>query len=291
MNAKRSFPWWGVVLGIGCVCILCTAVIVVGVAGYIYYWQSTSYTPLLPEAISTYPPPPADLPIPTEWPVVPEPGLPVPDAPAAPGSPLTGNQRSDEYYLFDDFSSDALGWPVFDDGKTIIQYENGQYSFQIAETDYVDWAFAPAAFYPLDISFDVTVSDGLQNGTFGVFCQYQDAENYYYVEFDLADGSYVIGEVVADEQIPLTPENAQGQYWQDSSRLKTSPAAVNRIGITCYPDFITLFINNEWETEVTVTTPFDSPGEMALFVYAFPFAGAEGFKVYFDNVEIFRPVQ
>jgi hypothetical protein len=40
-----------------------------------------------------------------------------------------------------------------------------------------------------------------------------------------------------------------------------------------------------------VQQPFGTPGDMALFVYAYPFAGDEGVKAYFDNVEAFRPVQ
>jgi hypothetical protein len=281
MTANRNFPWWAVVLGIGCVCILCAAITVVGVAGYIFYLQS-AYTPLAP---------PVDLPVPTGQPFIPEPTSPAPLAPATSEPSLTGEQLVSDFYLFDDFSSDALGWPVFDDGKTILKYEQGQYSFQIAEADYVDWAYAPVAFSPLDISFDVRVPANPQNGTFGVFCRFQDADNYYYVEFDLSAGAYVIGEVVADKQIPLTPKNAQGQYWQETSRLDATPGAVNRIAVTCYPDFINLFINSEWETEASVTEPFDEAGEMAFFVYAFPFAEDEGFKVFFDNVEIFTPVQ
>jgi hypothetical protein len=40
-----------------------------------------------------------------------------------------------------------------------------------------------------------------------------------------------------------------------------------------------------------VPQPFDDPGEAAFFVYAFDFAGPEGYKVFFDNVETWQPVQ
>ena len=124
-----------------------------------------------------------------------------------------------------------------------------------------------------------------------MFCHLRDENNYYYVEFDLGEAWYVIGQYVDGENIPLTPENAQGQYWQEASRLNSSPGAVNRIGIGCYPQFITLFINDEWVTEASVQKPLDAPGEAAFFVFAYPFADAEGYKVYFDNVEVYKPVQ
>jgi hypothetical protein len=43
--------------------------------------------------------------------------------------------------------------------------------------------------------------------------------------------------------------------------------------------------------EVSVSKPFDQPGEAAFFVYIFDFAGENGYKVFFDNVEVWQPVQ
>jgi hypothetical protein len=44
-------------------------------------------------------------------------------------------------------------------------------------------------------------------------------------------------------------------------------------------------------TVASVQKPFDNLGEMALFVYAYPFADKNGYKVFFDNVEVFTPAQ
>ena len=285
MKTNRNFPWW-VLLAVGCVCVLCVGVL--GVGGVAYFYQMTTEPPT-PEYVS--PTSPVYTVPPAVTPDIPEATQPVATEPPVSGTSLTGQQELSEYRLYDDFSSDALGWPVFDDGKTIIQYEDGQYGFQIKEPDYVDWAYVPVNFTPFEIWFDVKSVTSQPNGTFGVFCQYQDVDNYYYIEVDLGTASYVIGEYFKGENIALTPQNDQGQYWHESSTLNSSPGAANRIGIGCYQNFIVLFINNEWMMEATVQKLFDNLGEAAFFVYAYPFADAEGYKVYFDNVEIYQPVQ
>lgn len=276
MNKNSGFPWWGIALGVGCICIVCAGFALVG--GLVLF--SNSPEPLSTDVVSTVLPPPTERPALTEVPVLPE-----------SSSSLTGAQQVRDTYLYDDFSSDALGWPVFNDGKTIIQYEDGQYSFHIKESEYYDWSYVPITFGPTDISFDVNGLDGPQNGTFGVLCGYQDENNYDYVEFSLGDRSYMIGQYVNGEDIPLTQKNAQGQYWQEANALNQSPSAANRIAISCYPDFITLYINDTWVTEASVQKPFDNLGEMALFVYAYSSPDKNGYKVFFDNVEVFTPAQ
>lgn len=296
---KRRFPWWILILGVGCLGITCLAVVAAG--GLAYFSDLNIVLPALPVLTGPAPSIPAtSMPTPTlpEQPSQPtnlpeEPTL-VPSPAAVPtdsGLVLTGDQRLDDHSLYDDFSSEALGWPVADDGMLILKYENQAYSFQITEPDYYDWAYIPADFIPYEIWFDVQGASGLQDGTFGVFCQFQDADNYYYVEFDLQDNSYLIGQFVNGEDIPLTEQNSAGQYWQSASALKSPPTAINRIGLSCYLDSITLFINDEWVDEISVGQPFDQPGEAAFFVYTFDFAGENGYKVFFDNVEVWQPVQ
>jgi len=291
MTEQKRFPWLAVILGVGCVGVLCVGVLVVG-GGAVYFLTQETAIPSVPEPVVTVP---VEILEPTSVPApVVEPTLVEPTAvePTTPGTSLTGDQRLDDHSLYDDFSSDALGWPLFDDGKTILKYENQAYSIQITEPDYEDWAYLPVDFIPYEIWFDVQGLPGQQDGTFGVFCQYQNEDNFYYVEFDLEINSYVIGQILNDEHIPLTPQNANGQYWQDASgTLKSPPTSVNRIGVTCYLDSITLFINDQWVDEVGVGQPFDQPGEAAFFVYTFDFAGENGYKIFFDNVEVWQPVQ
>ena len=294
---QRRFPWWTLILGAGCLGILCVGAVAVG--GLAFFSDLNIVLPAIPAlggpatsfpatsmpaTVPVQPSKPANLPTPT---LIPSSTV----APTESGSILTGDQRLDEHSFYDDFSSEALGWPVFEDGKTILKYEKQAYSFQIAEPDYYDWAYFPVEFTPYEIWFDVQGPAGSQEGTFGVFCQFQDADNYYYAEFDLETNSYILAQRVNGEDIPLTKQNTVGQFWYETSALKSPPFMVNRIGVSCYLDFITLFINEEWVDEVTVQQPFSEPGEAALFVYTFDFAGENGYKVFFDNVEAWQPVQ
>ena len=236
-----------------------------------------------PEFTSTIPIPETSIPTSTSEP------SPIPTATS--DSLLTGSQYIDETYLYDDFSSDALGWTVYDDGVTITKYEEDAFSIQVKQQNTFDWVYLPVDFVPYEMNFDVRSFDGPQDGTFGVLCQYQDVDNYYYVEIDLLTKEYTIAQSLNDEFIPLTPLNENGQYWQPADQLNEPPTEINQIGVSCYLDIIGLFINNEFVDSVTVDQPFNEPGQAALFVYAFDFAGEAGYKVFFDNVEAFQPVQ
>ena len=285
MTDQKRFPWPAVILGVGCVGILCVGFLVIGGGAAFFLTQSTE-SPSVPEPVVTVQVlPPETLPEPTR--TVPPPAT----VPADSDSTLTGEQRQDDHSIYDDFSSDALGWPVYDDGKTIIKYENEAYSFQIAEPEYIDWAYFPVDFIPYEIWFDVQGPPGQQDGTFGVFCQYQDVDNHYYVEFDLGSNSYIIAQYLDGEDIPLTKQNDVGQFWYETDAFKSSPEDVNRIGVSCYLDSISVFINDQLVDQVDVPQPLDDPGEAAFFVYAFSYAGENGYRVFFDNVEIYQPVQ
>jgi hypothetical protein len=300
MAEQRNFPWLPVLLGVGCVAILCVGVLVVGGGAAFFITQrstsqvETDATVIVPEEAleSTERPSPIREPTTIEPTITSPPNAaPTMVEPTTAGPGLTGSQVLEEYYLFDDFSSDALGWPIYDDGKTVLKYENQAYSFQILEPDYYDWVYIPVDFSPPEIWFDVQGPSGSQDGTFGVFCRFQDEENYYYVEFDLADNTYVIGQILNGEFVPLTEEDESGQYWRSASPLHASPTAINRIGVGCYKDIITLFVNDEWVDEVSVSKPFSPLGDVAFFVYAYDFADENGYKVIFDNVEVWAPVQ
>jgi len=282
METKKKFPWWVIILVVVVLCVLCVVVIAAGVIA-IPWITDRVQSPTI-DSVQTFVPEPSLQIVPPLQPLPTESFDPVPD-PIDPG--LTGDQYYDGSYLYDDFSSDALGWPVANDEKAILQYEDGQYSFQILQAEEFDWAYPPIDFLATDIWFDVKGLPGDQNGTFGVFCQDQDIDNYYFVEFDLELRLYLVGVVTNDEFSYLTPENSEGDHWVDSNAITSKPEQVNRIGVSCYLDYITLFINDEWVGDFDVPNPFATDGDMALFVYAFDFADENGYKVFFDNVEIY----
>jgi hypothetical protein len=279
MQTKKKFPWWVIILIVVVLCVLCVVVIAAGLVAIPWITERTQSP--INDIVQTFVPEPTLQYEHNTLPEVTESFDPGPN----PG--LTGMQVYDGTYLYDDFSSDALGWPVANDEKSILQYENGQYSFQILQADEFDWTYPPIDFLATDVWFDVQGLPGDQNGTFGVFCQDQDIDNYYFAEFDLELRSYLVGVVTNGEFTYLTPENSDGSHWVDSNAIKSQPEQINRIGVTCYLDYISLYINDEWVDDFDVPNPFATEGDVALFVYAFDFADANGYKVFFDNVEIY----
>lgn len=284
MTEQKHFPWLKVILGVGCVSILCIGILLAG--GVAFFMTQRSEIISVPEPVVT-----VVVVTPTNEMEVPPPSPAPAPSPTDSGPTLTGNQHLDEYSLYDDFSSDALNWPLYDDGKTILKYEEEAYSIQIAEPDYLDWVYIPVDFVPYEMWFDVQGLTSSQDGTFGVFCHYQDVDNYLYVEFDLGINSYNIGQVVDGEFVVLMKQLGEDEYWYETDALKSAPESVKRIGVSCYLDSITLFINDQWVDEVSVSQPFNQPGKAAFFVYTFDFAGENGYKVFFDNVEVFQPLQ
>ena len=278
MNQNKSFPWTAVILGVGCAGVICIGAIVLVGGGVVYTWMQDQETPSTLEPVMT---------VVKATPTIEAALQPTPLA----GPVLTGKQQLEEFALFDDFSSDALGWPIYDDGKTIMQYENGMYSIQITEPAYIDWAYFPIKFSPYEIQFDVQGSPGEQDGTFGVLCQYQDVDNHYYVEFNLQTSSYIVAQYLDGVDIALTKQNTAGQFWYETDALNTSQNAVNNIGVGCYLSNVILIINNQLVDNVNIPTPFTEPGNAAFFVYTLSSANEDGYKIYIDNVNAFQPQQ
>ena len=303
---KRSLAWL-LPVGVGCVALVCMCLFVI--AGYFFLQRpasssqaatATQVAEILPAATEV--PPQPDTPAetqpsePTDWPTAAAPTeTPWPTAePTEAPSPtpedqaFTGKQYREEEAIFDDFSSTALGWPEYNDGITVLQYEDGAYSFQINEGDYYDWVYAPVDFWPNAIQFEVWGEPGPQEGTFGVMCQYQDENNYYYVEIDLGTREFVMAVNRNGEHTPLTIPDEYGQYWLSADPLKAYPEDINRIDLTCYQDFMVLLINTGLVYHANIPEPFTAPGEIAFFVYANPTVGVEGYRVFFDNVAVQR---
>jgi len=211
---------------------------------------------------------------------------PQPLQPAATGVAQPREPFRNETGFFDDFSAKTFGWPEMDDGRKILKYEDGGYSFQLLEKDGFDVVPLPVEFNPQEIAFDVKGVEGMDDGTFGVFCQFQDQSNYYYVEFDLLDGTYVIAQSLDGEYKPLTVSTEDGKYWLNAQALKPS-SEVNHIDISCGLEGVLVRANDQPVDIVFVEKPFTGTGSASLLVFTYGFAGDDGYKVIFDNVEAY----
>jgi hypothetical protein len=211
--------------------------------------------------------------------------------PPAEESAPTGKQERTDSRIFDDFSSNYLEWYQYDSDSYSILIENGKLNFKIKTADNSAYAELPVSFTPYEFSFDVSSPDAVQDGSFGVNCNYNDDDNRYFLEFDLGTGEYTIAAKKDGVITPLTKKNSQGQYWQKTSALKTPASKTNHIAVSCYLNSITLFINNTLVDQVTVKTPLDNPGSADIFAFTYKGIEGDGYTVQFDNLEAYQPRQ
>jgi uncharacterized protein YaiE (UPF0345 family) len=211
--------------------------------------------------------------------------------PASTDPQLTGGQFIRENAFFDDFSSNTMGWPVKDDGLTYLDIVNQAYFFQVSEKNGFENAYFPIDFFPNDIIFDVWGPENASEGTFGVICHLQDANNYYYVDFDLAGSNYSIVQVLNGSLITLVEETYEDQYWHSTDAFNQPATSKNRIKVSCYLGDIAIVVNETLIDLVFIDQPFTKPGWAAFFVYTYTNVSDTGFQVIIDNVESYRPVQ
>jgi hypothetical protein len=195
------------------------------------------------------------------------------------------NQYQTEYSVYDDFSNASLGWKEGSDDVGAWGYESGGYFIQVTQPEYMVWKFPPVSFQPTTAEFDAAAPSGPQGGTFGVVCHFQDKDNFDFVEIDLAENTYSFGRYTSGEQSILSsPE------WNTAAFLNADSQGANHVMVSCDPDLITLFINNEYENQVSLSE-MAPPGDLAIFVSTWNDAGPNGFKIIFDNFSAWKPVQ
>ena len=241
------------------------------------------------------PPSPTTTPAPdpTETPTVPLPtltsspeptGTPAPTQTPAPTVPaLTGDQYLDEATIWDDFSSDALGWSQKADDDIGRVYMDGAYVIYDNVGMYVA-SDVPVDFTPTGIEFEAQVGPGIEDGEYGVICHYQDDANWDAVAIHPLKGSFHVAQLIDDEYVNVTDP-----LWQAAPAIDTDRNAVNRVLIECLDDEIGLFINDTLIGRWTLPTPREPRG-MALYVYGYRKAD-EPYQVIFDNVYAWIPVQ
>ncbi len=273
---------WVMPVAIGCVVILCLCVLVIGGT---YFLARDTFNDLM-EQVTGQTDPGGLLTDPGNDPST-DPGT---DSGTDPGTdsstdPGTGFTDATEAGFFDDFSNPNSGWSEFNDGSTIIQYENGAYSIELIPADYIDWTYVPVNFFPTSIQFDVRGMPGQQNGTLGVNCNYLDENNHYYAEFDLYYQEVTIGLVRDGYYEDVYAPDAEGLYWKPLSYMNTPPESFNTIMVECTQSEVSVWVNGQFEYSFDMPNPFTSPGEMALFVYTYA-EGTGNYKVFFDNVTV-----
>lgn len=302
----KKFPWVAVIIGVVVVCLLCVVVVLVAGIGKkildgqnLLGGETPGVTTVVVEAATATPVPDRFDPTATAEEPAAEPTAeeaPAADATATPPTEdgETGGAGSglviEDGLLQDDFSTDEAGWPTAKDANIDLGVRDGAYYFQILTPDYYDWAYFPVDFNPQQVSFDVTNLQDPPDGNFGLFCQFQDSNNYLYLEVTVSDG-FILAQMRDGKMNLLSITGDADNIWTYTRTLNRDVGDTNHFDVVCKPDEMVLSINGELVKKVTVEEPFAYEGESAFFVFAVEEADADGFAVNFDNVTVWREPQ
>jgi hypothetical protein len=194
-----------------------------------------------------------------------------------------GQQLTDSYFS-DDFSTSDYDWWEVEDEVQTWQIEDEHYALHLLKNNYSTWAYLPIEFKPTTIGFDAAVLPGFEQGAYGVMCYYQDENNYYFISVDPVYKEYSIG-YVKDGEYETLMEN----MWMPATAIKDDNYEINNVMVVCDPDMITLFVNNEFEAQTDVSSV--TGGVEAIYGETWEDTPSSGFKVHFDNLYAFKPVQ
>ncbi len=226
---------------------------------------------LIPELTSSLDPTPVGQDVPT-------------GSTPTPQTEQPGNAYVDEYSLYDDFSSKALGWTESSSTEAERGYEDDAYFMHIKEPNSHLLSFVPSDFVPTTAEFDAEIPSGSRDGVYGVFCFYQDEGNFFWTQIDPFEGAYSIGRYINDFASVLTdPE------WKSATPLGEA-SQINHIAVDCAPGGITLRVNNELVEDLYLIEEPPS-GVMGFFVYGWANMSSPGFKVLFDNFNAWKQIQ
>lgn len=178
----------------------------------------------------------------------------------------------------DGFSDENSGWETGSDDTSTVAYTGGQYAFTITKDKWLTWGnLRGKKFGGAKIEVDVINKSSTDEPTFGVMCNYQDEQNYYYAGM-ASDGYYAIIRTQGNTDTFLT-DPANGE-WLQSDKIKTG-AASYRLSVQCAQGRIALDIDGAEIASVKDDTFTD--GQIGLFVLTFATPEAD---VRFDNLQV-----
>ncbi len=178
----------------------------------------------------------------------------------------------------DDFSNSDSGWGVGTDDTGSLQYEDGQYRFSMTQSKYFTWGnLAEETFTNIRVITEVENKSNTTEPTFGVICQYQDENNFYYAGFG-SDGFYAIVRSEGGEDTVLT-DMSEGN-WLQSDDIAVEADRYD-LEVECANGEIKLVVDGK--TIATVQDDTFTSGQIGLFVLTWDEPTAD---VRFDNLRV-----
>jgi hypothetical protein len=226
------------------------------------------------------------LELPTEGAPEPAPEIPLATMPAQDGG--QDEPFASAFSIFDPFNDNQLGWEIDDSSELVTSVQGGAYSLYTREPSTYFWVYPPVDFNPVVISYDAWVDPATSTqdfGTYGVLCNFEDNENFTYVEIDPSDGTVYFARFIDNQETSL-----RDQDWSESDNLTIGAGEINHILVECYPDSINLTLNGRPEALVEIDPP--APGGLSgLLIGTWDTLDPNGYRVYFDNFYAYIPQQ
>jgi uncharacterized protein YxeA len=178
----------------------------------------------------------------------------------------------------DDFSNSSSGWDQVNEDYKITDYSNGGYRMWLDNTQYDVWANPAKSFSgPVRIEVDATKIAGPDNNDFGIICNYQDIDNFYF-GLVASDGYAVIGKV----------QDATSTYLSSEQMVSVDGvnpgSTLNHLRFDCINGDLTLYANGSQVANVYDST--FSSGDVGLQVGTFDESGVD---ILFDNFVVRKP--
>lgn len=178
----------------------------------------------------------------------------------------------------DDFSNSESGWGVGTDETGSLQYEAGQYRFNMTQSKYMTWGnLADETFTDVRVVTEVENKSNTTEPTFGVICNYQDENNFYYAGFG-SDGFYAI--VLSQNGNDTILTDLSEGNWLQSDDIAVE-ADRYEVAVECARGEIKLVVDGK--TIATVQDDTFTTGQIGLFVLTWDEPTAD---VRFDNLRV-----
>lgn len=191
----------------------------------------------------------------------------------------TPTETAQETVLFaDDFSDPNSGWPA---GQTVLStfgYQSNAYHILSNGIDSKPWVATERVYGDLRVYVDAQSISADPNGSYGLLCRIQDAQNFYY--FVVTDGgAYDIGKYENGEFKTFFPEG-----WRQSYDILRN-GEPNHLRADCIGSTLRLYLNDALLAEAT-DTDFSS-GMVGMTAGSL---NDQSYEVLFDNFRITQPV-
>jgi hypothetical protein len=189
-------------------------------------------------------------------------------------TPLGGASQAAQPVYQDNFTDPNSGWDAQTGANHTTAYGSGEYIVTVSQPSKIGWGNAQTTLS--DVHIDVTAKSvgAAKDAAFGVICDYQDTNNFYYLGIT-SDGYYAIVKVQDNQDTFFTSAKNQ---WIKTSKFKLN-AASYRVGVDCGTGTLALYVDGtpiDTASDSTFTT-----GEIGLFAGTFDNPGAE---IHFSNL-------